>query len=151
MAIKVGEFNFNPEVTVEVENGKATVEAKDGQEFFKAKLEEAGLDAKEYEKFYKFDKEFMKKGLEFVASKSEEIFKEHKDAGTIEFNLPLSTHKEDRIRSLVEKDKEVKNPMNGETFKKTAITMKAETKRYAVSKARRKQLEEELRNKILGS
>jgi len=151
MAVKISEFNFDPKVKVEVDNGKATVEVEDGVEFFKGKLEEAGLDAKEYEKFYKFDKEYVKKGLEFVAGKAEEIFKEHKDVGVIEYSLPLSTHKDDHLRSLIEKNKKVKNPMNGEEFEKTAITMKAETRRYSISKTRRKQLEEELRSKILGS
>jgi len=151
MAVKIGEITFDPKVKVEVENGKATVEVENGEEFFKSKLEEAGLDVKNYEKFYKFDKEYVKKGLEFVANKAEEIFKEHKDVGMIEYDLPLSTHKDDHLRSLIEKNKKVKNPATGEEFEKTAITMKAETKRYAVSKARRKQLEEELRSKILGS
>ncbi len=166
MAVKLNDFEIkNLEVKVEKNGDNLEVVAKNGEEVFKNAIDEAGLKMSDYEKAYKFDQQWVKKLVHWSTDESEKLFKKHKDAGTIEFKMPLNhkykdetIKKDDRLEIMVFKDVEVpagkpgeKNEDGSRPMKKaTKIAIKAHTHRYSFSKTERKKLEQNLRNKILG-
>ena len=167
MAVKINDFEIKDLKTkVEVNGKDIEVVAENGVEVFDKALEDAGVDKKEYEKAYKFDQEWVNKLVHWSSNKSEELFKEHKDAEVIEYKLPLnhkskdpSVKTSDALEVAVFKNKEVPAGKPGEvgpdgkrpTKQVTKIAIKARTKRFSFSEAEKKRLEESLRERILGN
>jgi len=152
MSAKIKDFDLR-DLVVEVskDNKAAKVEVVDGVKVIEKALEEAGVDKNEYEKAYKFDKELTRKLVEFSANKAEELFKEDENLESIEFNLPLTTKKLDKLDVLVVKNMEVPAGVGTNEKKEvTRIKVKAKTQRYAIGDTERKRLEEDLRKRILG-
>jgi len=152
MAAKIKDFELK-DLVVEVskDNNVAKVEVVDGVKVIEKALEEAGVDKNEYEKAYKFDKELTRKLVEFSTNKAEELFKEDGNLESIEFNLPLTTKKLDRLDVMVIKNMEVPAGVGTNEKKEvTRIKVKAKSHRYAIGDVERKRLEEDLRKRILG-
>ena len=135
------------EVTKEVDGNLGKIKLPESTYVEVAKAN--GIEKSTLEKIEKFDEAFMKAAVEKAVEEAGTLFKENKDIKEIEVSSPFGTTKSQKIDTYIQREREFKNPGNGQVVKKSVIKI-TESKRYTFPKSKRKELENKLHDLISG-